>query len=119
MIPLPSSYVPSPKAQLSDKVNFFQRVKSFLFTTMIEGMMQFLVFPIFKPMETKYKIRPDADVGEMIGKAEMHIIQLDFALEFANRLMPSKYLSNLINQSKSSETEYSSNPFYCLIPDYQ
>ena len=90
MVPLPPSYVPAIQSGMTDKMNFVERLKNLALFTAKELMMRLLLYPMFKPFQQKYNIHPDKSLGEVMGMAEIHIVQSDFAIEFAHPLMPSK-----------------------------
>ena len=90
MVPLPPSYVPVMQTASTDQMTFMERLKNVFFVAGQEILFRFVFLPMFKPFQQKHNILPDKDVGELLGSAEMHLVQLDFAIEYAHPLMPSK-----------------------------
>ena len=90
MTPIPSSYVPAVRSQLTDKMSFMERVKSYLISRLRNLLLRLTIPLLFNSIQRQYNVTPPKNLFDMVGKAEMHIVQLDFALEFNHPLMPSK-----------------------------
>ena len=90
-VPMPASYVPLIMSGSTDKMNFYERFLSSLYHKLNEFALSFLFLPRYRPIQMKYNIRKDKSIEEFVGVAQIHIVQLDFAVEFTHPLMPSKY----------------------------
>ena len=90
MVPLPVSYVPMLLTGFSDKMNFVERVINL--GAYIGGKL-FMYLVYYKPMnalKVKYDINPERSIQEAISNAELLISTADFALEYAQPLLPGK-----------------------------
>ena len=90
-VPMPASYVPLITSGSTDKMGFYERVLSSLYHKLIDLALSFLFLSRYCPIQLKYNIRKDKSIEEIVGMAQIHIVQLDFAVEFTHPLMPSKY----------------------------
>ena len=88
MIPVPISYVPQAFTGFSDKMTFWERTINL---GLYFGMKVFVHFAHDRPMnalKVKYNIKPDRSFQEALADAELVIITADFALEYAQPLLP-------------------------------
>ena len=88
MVPMPVSYVPQLFTGLSDKMNFVERVMNL---GAYFWAKQFMYFAYYRPMnalKVKYNINPERSYQEAVGNAELLISTADFALEYAQPLLP-------------------------------
>ena len=90
MIPLPVSYVPQGFTGFSDKMTFVERamnVAAFfgwhLFDLLVFGREM-------NALKIKYNIKPERSFQEAVGSAELVLITADFALEYAQPLLPGR-----------------------------
>ena len=88
MIPMPVSYVPQMFTGFSDKMTFVERainLGAYL------GVKLFMDTVFNRPMDAlkvKYNIKPERSFQEAVADAELSIITSDFALEYAQPLLP-------------------------------
>ena len=88
MMPMPVSYVPQLLTGFTDKMTFMERVINF---GLYVGMQFFIHFANNRPMDAlkaKYNIKPERSYREASGDVELVIITADFALEYAQPLLP-------------------------------
>ena len=91
MIPMPVSYVPQLFTGFTDKMTFWERVVNlgaYLGVKLFKD-----VASVNQPMDAlkvKYNIRPDRSFQEAVADAELVIITADFALEYAQPLLPGR-----------------------------
>ena len=88
MVPMPISYVPLLLTGFSDKMNFAERVMNL---GAYFGGKLFMYFAYYRPMnalKVKYNINPERSYQEAVGNAELLISTADFALEYAQPLLP-------------------------------
>ena len=90
MIPMPVSYVPQGFTGFSDKMTFVERamnVAAFfgwhLFDLLVYGREM-------NALKVKYNIKPERSFQEAVGSAELVLITADFALEYAQPLLPGR-----------------------------
>lgn len=90
MIPMPVSYVPQGFTAFSDKMTFVERamnVAAFfgwhLFGHLVCGREM-------NALKVKYNIKPERSFQEAVGSAELVLITADFALEYAQPLLPGR-----------------------------
>ncbi len=86
-VPLPPSYVPVITA--SDRMTITQRIINFLSSSARSIVLQKLFDFYFKEVLHHYNITKNFE--DLFAQAEMHLVNSDFALEFAHPLMPSRY----------------------------
>ena len=88
MIPMPISYVPQLFAGFSDKMTFVERVINL---GLYHAMKLFMYIVYERPMnalKVKYNIKPERSFQQAVADAELVIITADFALEYAQPLLP-------------------------------
>ena len=88
MVPIPVSYVPQLLTGFSDKMNFMERVMNLV---AYFGGKLFMNLMYYRPMDAlkvKYNINPERSFQEAVGNAELLISTADFALEYAQPLLP-------------------------------
>ena len=89
MIPMPVSYVPGLFSGLTDEMTFMERIINLLSYLLIKTFWIDLVYSsAMNDHKTKYKIKPGKSYQEAIGDAELVLIAADFALEYAQPLLP-------------------------------
>jgi len=88
MVPMPISYVPQLFTGFSDKMNFMERVVN-LGAYLGGNLLVHIAF--YRPMnalKVKYNINPERTFQQAVGDAELLISTADFALEYAQPLLP-------------------------------
>ena len=89
MIPMPVSYVPGLFSGLTDEMTFMERIINLLSYLLIKTFWIDLVYSsAMNDHKIKYKIKPGKSYQEAIGDAELVLIAADFALEYAQPLLP-------------------------------
>lgn len=90
MIPMPVSYVPQGFTGFSDKMTFVERAMNLaaffgwrLFDLLVCGREM-------NALKIKYNIKPERSFQEAVGSAELVLITADFALEYAQPLLPGR-----------------------------
>ena len=94
MIPVPVSYVPRTFTGFSDKMTFLQRTMNL---GAYFGMNLFLHFAYGRSsnaLKVKYNIKPERSFQEAVADAELVIITADFALEYAQPLLPGRCMGS-------------------------
>ena len=100
--PNPLSYAPQPFTGLDDNMTFTERlinVAGFLLANIIGRVF---MFPAMDKVKQQHNIKPDVSTGESLGKAEVVLVQIHFALEFPRPLTPGKYCT-LISKLKKKK----------------
>jgi len=90
MVPTPVSYVPQLFTGFSDKMNFKERVMNL---GAYFGGKLFMYLVYYRPMnalKVKYNVNPERSFQEAVGNAELLISTADFALEYAQPLLPGR-----------------------------
>ncbi|KAM7398173.1 hypothetical protein PAMA_006187 [Pampus argenteus] len=85
--PSPLSYIPVPGSGLTDKMNFFQRVKNMLFYSIIVFQQKFMVGPSYDAICDKY-IEGGCDIISLLQEADIWLFRSDFVFEFPRPTMP-------------------------------
>ena len=88
IMPMPVSYVPQQFTGFSDKMTFVERAKNL---GMYVGIKLFVHFALNRPMDAlklKYNITPERSFQEAAGDVELVIFRADFAIEYAQPLLP-------------------------------
>ncbi|KAL9975928.1 hypothetical protein ACROYT_G013148 [Oculina patagonica] len=92
MIPMPVSYVPQLMTGFTDKMTLVERTMNL---GAYVGAKLFMYFANYRPMDAlkvKYNIKPERSFQEAAGDVELVIITADFALEYAQPLLPSNVM---------------------------
>ncbi|XP_020789425.2 UDP-glucuronosyltransferase 1-2-like isoform X2 [Boleophthalmus pectinirostris] len=87
MAPSPSSYVPLTGTELTDKMDFMDRVKNVLFQIFTEIEMQFLVYPAYSDLMARH-FPPGSDLLSLLLSADIWLVRADFVFEFPRPTMP-------------------------------
>ena len=90
MIPMPISYVPQAVTGFSDKMTFPQRTINMAVYLGIKLFMHLTHGRTMNSLKVKYNIKPERSFQEAVADAELVIITADFALEYAQPLLPGK-----------------------------
>ena len=96
-LPSPPSYVPQCGVSLTQELTFVDRVKNVFQWLSMNAFYVFDLCPTFSELKKKHNITPNKSVQETLGRVDMIISQMDFTLEQARPLLPSKYLCCKIN----------------------
>ena len=91
-LPSPPSYVPQYAVPLTHELKFVDRVKNVFQWMSINMYYVFELCPTFNELKKKHNITPSKSVQETLGRVDMIISQMDFMLEQARPLLPSKCL---------------------------
>ncbi|KAL9957658.1 hypothetical protein ACROYT_G034581 [Oculina patagonica] len=97
MIPMPVSYVPQHLTGFSDKMTFVERTINL---GMYVWMRLFWHFALYRPMNAlkiKYNIKPERSFQEAAADVELVIFRADFALEYAQPLLPGNVMVGPLN----------------------
>jgi len=86
LCPNPSSYVPRIFTDLTDHMNFFQRVKNLIFDIPNFFLCDFLFQPYAK-LASEF-LQRDVTVADLLRKASIWLVRLDFVLDYPRPLMP-------------------------------
>lgn len=87
MAPSPASYVPMPGTELSDHMDFAERVKNVLFYIYSQIELYFYVFPAYSDV-IKRHFPPGADVLSLELSGDIWLVRADFVFEFPRPTMP-------------------------------
>ena len=90
MVPMPVSYVPQLFTGFSDKMNFVERVMNLGAYFGGKLFMYLMHYRHMNALKVKYNINPERSIQEAVGKAELLISTADFALEYAQPLLPGR-----------------------------
>lgn len=90
MIPMPVSYIPQRFTGFSCNMTFIQRVinlGTYVFTKLLMDMM--FAYSM-SSLKVKYNITPEVTYNEAIANVELVIVLADFAMEYAQPLLPGR-----------------------------
>lgn len=85
--PSPLSYIPFTATLMTDKMNFFQRVKNVMFYTLGQRTMRQITEPHYKPLVHRF-FGPDVDYATFFLDADIWLMRNDFVFEFPRPTMP-------------------------------
>ena len=93
--PSPPSYIPRAFTDLTDHMNFLQRVKNVIFDTSNLFLCDF----IFKPYEKLASefLQQDVTVIDLLRKASVWLLRYDFVLDYPRPLMPNMIVVGGVN----------------------
>ena len=93
--PNPPSYIPRAFSDLTDHMNFLQRVKNVIFDTSNLFLCDFL----FKPYEKLASefLQRDVTVIDLLRKASVWLLRYDFVLDYPRPLMPNMIVVGGVN----------------------
>ncbi|KAL9957662.1 hypothetical protein ACROYT_G034585 [Oculina patagonica] len=95
-VPMPVSYVPQLLTGFSDQMTFKERVVNLV----VYFGANLLISAFNRPMnvlKVKYKIKPDRSFQAAVAEAELVIITADFALQYAQPLLPGNVMVGPLN----------------------
>ncbi|NWS59155.1 UD11 glucuronosyltransferase, partial [Chunga burmeisteri] len=84
--PNPPSYVPRAFTDLTDRMNFLQRVKNLIFEMPNYFLCDFILQPYAK-LASEF-LQRDLTVPDLLRQASIWLMRLDFALDYPRPLMP-------------------------------
>uniref|UniRef100_A0A8C6SKV7 UDP-glucuronosyltransferase n=1 Tax=Neogobius melanostomus TaxID=47308 RepID=A0A8C6SKV7_9GOBI len=87
LAPSPLSYIPVPGSGLTDRMDFFQRVKNILFYGLTLVQQYFLVGPSYDALCEKY-IEGGCDIVSLLQDADIWLFRSDFVFDFPRPTMP-------------------------------
>ncbi|XP_061559214.1 UDP-glucuronosyltransferase 1-2-like [Phycodurus eques] len=87
MAPSPLSYVPVPGTGLTDKMDFFQRVKNVFFYALLNLQQKILIEPIYSALCRKH-IQGGCDINFLLQQADIWLFRTDFVFDFPRPTMP-------------------------------
>ncbi|XP_029028730.1 UDP-glucuronosyltransferase 1A5-like isoform X2 [Betta splendens] len=85
--PSPLSYIPVPGSGFTDKMNFMQRVKNFLFYSIILLQQRVMIGPHYTAVCEKY-IEGGCEVISLLQEADIWLFRSDFVFDFPRPTMP-------------------------------
>ncbi|GAB0191836.1 UDP-glucuronosyltransferase 1A1-like [Grus japonensis] len=103
--PNPPSYVPRVFTDLTDRMNFFQRVKNLIF----EIPNYFLCDVVFQPyakLASEF-LQRDVTVPDLLRQASIWLMKLDFVLHYPRPLMPNMIMVSGVNCAHKKLTQAS------------
>ena len=90
MVPMPVSYVPQLFTGFTDKMSFLERVVNLGAYFAGKLLVHIAYGRPMSALKVKYNINPERSVQEALGNAELLISTSDFALEYAQPLLPGR-----------------------------
>uniref|UniRef100_A0A8C0FP32 glucuronosyltransferase n=1 Tax=Bubo bubo TaxID=30461 RepID=A0A8C0FP32_BUBBB len=93
--PNPSSYVPRTFTDLTDRMNFFQRVKNLIFNIPNYFLCDF-VFQPYAKLASEF-LQRDVTVQDLLRQVSIWLIKLDFVLHYPRPLMPNMIMVSGVN----------------------
>ncbi|XP_048053772.1 UDP-glucuronosyltransferase 2C1-like isoform X1 [Megalobrama amblycephala] len=85
--PSPLSYVPALMVELSDRMNFLERVKNVLMYIITETQIAFMIAPTYNALCERF-IGPGTSYLSLIQSADLWLHRVDFVFEFPRPTMP-------------------------------
>ncbi|XP_061787111.1 UDP glucuronosyltransferase 5 family, polypeptide D1 [Nerophis lumbriciformis] len=85
--PSPLSYVPVPGSGLTDKMDFFQRVKNVLLYSVSTFQRKFYLDPVFNAVCEKH-LKAGCDCTSLVQGADIWLFRSDFVFDFPRPTMP-------------------------------
>ncbi|XP_054065186.1 UDP-glucuronosyltransferase 1A1-like isoform X4 [Rissa tridactyla] len=101
--PNPPSYVPRVFTDLTDHMNFFQRVKNLIFDIPNYFLCDF-VFQPYAKLASEF-LQRDVTVPDLLRKASIWLMKLDFVLHYPRPLMPNMILVSGVNCAHKKLTQ--------------
>ncbi|NXW30836.1 UD11 glucuronosyltransferase, partial [Phaetusa simplex] len=101
--PSPPSYVPRVFTDLTDRMNFFQRVKNLIFDIPNYFLCDF-VFQPYAKLASEF-LQRDVTVLDLLRKASIWLMKLDFVLHYPRPLMPNMILVSGVNCAHKELTQ--------------
>ncbi|NXL38887.1 UD11 glucuronosyltransferase, partial [Glaucidium brasilianum] len=101
--PNPSSYVPRAFTDLTDHMNFFQRVKNVIFDIPNYFLCDF-VFQPYAKLASEF-LQRDMTVLDLLRQASIWLVKLDFVLHYPRPLMPNMIMVSGVNCAHKKLTQ--------------
>uniref|UniRef100_A0A8C3JJK0 UDP-glucuronosyltransferase n=1 Tax=Calidris pygmaea TaxID=425635 RepID=A0A8C3JJK0_9CHAR len=101
--PNPPSYVPRVFTDHTDRMNFFQRVNNLLFELPNFFLCDF-VFQPYAKLASEF-LQRDVTVPDLLRKASIWLMKLDFVLHYPRPLMPNMILVSGVNCAHKKLTQ--------------
>ncbi|NXQ87373.1 UD11 glucuronosyltransferase, partial [Nyctibius grandis] len=101
--PNPPSYVPRVFTDLTDHMNFLQRVKNLLFEIPHYFLCDFFFQPYAK-LASEF-LQRDVTVPDLLSQASIWLMRLDFALDYPRPLMPNIIVIEGVNCAHKKLTQ--------------
>lgn len=97
--PSPVAYVPEFNSQLTDRMNFVQRVKNAFVTSVTRIGTSYVIFPIYNRIIRRYKIGDGAPLEKIVKETKAWLLCTDNALEFPRPMLPNmEYIGGIITK---------------------
>ncbi|XP_041030917.1 UDP-glucuronosyltransferase 2A2-like isoform X2 [Carcharodon carcharias] len=87
LAPSPSSYIPIPSLQLTDKMSFLQRTQNVILNIFQMYFSKLFIQSIYNEICHRY-LGPDTDIETILLGADVWLIRADFIFEFPRPTMP-------------------------------
>ncbi|NXF58326.1 UD11 glucuronosyltransferase, partial [Ciccaba nigrolineata] len=101
--PNPPSYVPRTFTELTDRMNFFQRVKNLIFDIPNYFLCDF-VFQPYAKLASEF-LQRDVTVPDLLRQVSIWLIKLDFVLHYPRPLMPNMIMVSGVNCAHKKLTQ--------------
>ncbi|KAM6396575.1 UDP-glucuronosyltransferase 1A1-like isoform 2-T2 [Pluvialis apricaria] len=101
--PNPPSYVPRVFTDLTDRMNFFQRVKNLIFDIPNYFLCDF-VFQPYAKLASEF-LQRDVTVPDLLRQASVWLMKLDFVLHYPRPLMPNMVMVSGVNCAHKKLTQ--------------
>ncbi|NXQ98788.1 UD11 glucuronosyltransferase, partial [Sagittarius serpentarius] len=101
--PNPPSYVPRLFTDLTDRMNFLQRVKNLIFDISNYFLCDF-VFQPYAKLASEF-LQRDVTVSDLLRKASIWLLKLDFVLHYPRPLMPNMIMVSGVNCAHKKLTQ--------------
>ncbi|NXK26384.1 UD11 glucuronosyltransferase, partial [Arenaria interpres] len=101
--PNPPSYVPRVFTDHTDRMNFFQRVKNVIFEIPNFFLCDF-VFQPYAKLASEF-LQRDVTVPDLLRKASIWLMKIDFVLHYPRPLMPNMILVSGVNCAHKKLTQ--------------
>jgi hypothetical protein len=98
-LPSPLSYVPMSGSLLTDKMDFWGRVKNFLMSFDFSMRQEKIHSQFDSTIQEHFEEGSQPVLSQLLQKAELWLLSSDFALEFARPLFPNTiYVGGLVDK---------------------
>jgi len=102
-VPLPPSYVPLAGSISSDKMNFLERTRTFIFSNVKNVVMDFIFTSYFRSLQEKFSRKSLESFSYLFSKAEAYIVTVDFAFEFVHPIMPNVFVTGPVTTKPANK----------------
>jgi len=111
--PNPPSYVPRGFTDLADSMNFLQRVKNLIFDIPNYFLCDSILQPYAK-LASEF-LKRDVTVPDLLRKASIWLVRLDFVLEYPRPLMPNMIFIGGMNCAHKKLPQVGHSQFSILV----